>query len=106
MRVKLVPPLDAGETQKTNVHEYRAGEPRVAYADSDDGSDRAAGEGFNLRLAAMSLRGGWKDSPVVFVGGQVTAAAAQKVTGFTEELQGLLSVSVAHEEGARIRPRA
>lgn len=43
---------------------------------------------------------------MVFVGGQVTAAAAQKVTGLTKQLQGLLSVRVAHEEGARIRPRA
>lgn len=34
----------------------------------------------------------------------MTAAAAQEVTRLTEELQGLLSMRVAQEEGARIRP--
>lgn len=34
----------------------------------------------------------------------MTAAAAQEVTRLTEELQGLLSMRVAQEEGASIRP--
>lgn len=43
---------------------------------------------------------------MVLVGGQVTAAAAHEVTGLAEELQGLLSVRVAHEEGAATQARA
>lgn len=54
----------------------------------------------------MSLCCASKHWPVVLVGGQVTAAAAQKVTWLTEQLQGLLSVRTAHEGGARIWPRA